>query len=119
MLKLNPVAQATTIALLPEMTDIERAAAEKMPVRDATREVAKHLQADLEAALQAAIEQYLGAPITDPEILRGRLTNVTVEGQEGETYCVDGVPVLWVGPVNMVREGDTIRGERQLQQLVA
>lgn len=118
-MKLNPVAAAVNgqIAVI-EWSAIERAAAEKLPLKEAHRTLAKKLTEDLDAALLVAVEAHLGEPLTDPEILRGRLTNVTVEGQEGETYCLDDVPLLWSGPVTVTREVDALRGERQLRQLV-
>lgn len=118
-MKLNPIATAVNgqIAVI-EFDAIQRAAAEKLPLKDAHRTLAKKLTEDLDAALLVAVEAHLGEPLTDPEILRGRLTNVTVEGEEGETYCLDGVPLLWAGPVSTTREGDTVRAERKLQQLV-
>lgn len=118
MLKLNPVALAAERAIqVVEFDAIQREAAMKIPIKEATREVARRLLADLDAALQLAVERYLGQPLTDPETLRGRLTNATYEGEEGETYCVDGVPVLWAGPASIVRDGDSVRGNRQLRQL--
>lgn len=118
-MKLNPIASAVNgqIAVI-EWDAIERAAAEKLPLKEAHRTLAKKLTEDLDAALHVAVEAYLGVPLTDPEVIRGRLTNGTVQGEEGETYCMDGVPVLWAGPVTVTREDDTVRAERQLRQLV-
>lgn len=118
-MKLNPIATAVTgqIAVI-EFDAIQRAAAEKLPLKQAHRELAKKLTEDLDAALNVAVEAFLGVPLTDPEVIRGRLTNVTIEGEPGETYCLDGVPLLWAGPVSTTREGDTVRAERQLRQLV-
>jgi formylmethanofuran dehydrogenase subunit B len=119
-MKLNPIAQASAIAMLPTMTDIERAAAEKMPIKDAMREIARNLVADLDAALQIAIDRFAGHPVTDVEEIRGRLTHVVIAGHEdeGTTYCVDGVPVLWAGPVSMERDGNMMHGERKIRQLI-
>lgn len=118
-MKLNPIATAVNgqIAVI-EYSAIERAAAEKLPLKEAHRTLAKKLTEDLDTALHLAVEAYLGVPLTDPQVVIGRLTNVTIEGQEGETYCMDGVPVLWAGPVTTTREDDTLRGERPLRQLV-
>lgn len=101
------------IELPADWERIAREAAEKIPLKDATRELMHKLTADLDAALLAAVERYLGHPLTDPEIVLGRLTNVTIEGEEGETYCMDGVPLLWAGPPVIERVGDTLKGDRK------
>ena len=47
--------------------------------------------------IEAAVRRYLGVEHVDKNLLLGRLTCVTQVGKAGETYCVDNVPVLWVG----------------------
>ena len=115
-MRFNPISAASK-SVIQEMTAIEREVAMKIPAKEAAREVGRRLQADLDAALQVAVERYLGHPITDPTILVGRLTHVSRQGKEGTTYHVDGVPVLWAGLASIVREADTVRGERQLRQI--
>lgn len=104
----------TKIQLPPELDEIARQAAEKMPLKAAHKELAAKLTADLDAALQAAVERYLGHPLTDPEIVVGRLTNARVQEDAGETYCMDGVPILWAGDIVIERVDDTLRAHRQL-----
>ena len=36
----------------------------------------------------------------------GRITCVTMQGQEGETYHIDGKPFLWVGPIKYEENRD-------------
>lgn len=103
---------------LPDNWDeIARAAAEKIPLKDAHRDLADKFTAALDAALQVAVEKYLGHPLTDPEIVVGRLSNVRIEGEDGETYCMDGVPILWAGDPVIERVENTLRGERKLLEL--
>ncbi len=99
-------------------TDIEREAMEALPLKQAMRSLLRQLEDELNAQLKAAIEAQLGHELTDPEILRGRLTNVTVEGEKGTTYCLDTVPLLWVGEAAITREGDTLTAKRDIRQLV-
>ena len=47
--------------------------------------------------IEEAVRRYLGVEHVDKSLLLGRLTCVTQVGKAGETYCVDNVPVLWVG----------------------
>lgn len=103
--------------LPPEWDKIAQAAAEKMPLKDAQRQLASKLTADLDAALQAAVERYLGHPLTDPQFIVGRLTNVRIEGETGETFCMDGVPILWAGDPVIERVENTLRGVRELLEL--
>lgn len=103
--------------LPPEWDAIALQAAEKLPLKDAHRQLAAKFTAELDGALQEAVERFLGHPLTDPEIVVGRLANVRFEGEEGETYCMDGVPILWAGDIAIERVEDTLRGHRQLIQL--
>lgn len=104
--------------LPPEWDRIALEAAEKIPLKDANRELAAKFTADLDAALQVAVERYLGHPLTDPEVVVGRLTNSTVQGEEGEIYCMDGTPILWAGDITIERVENTLRGSRKLEQLL-
>lgn len=47
--------------------------------------------------IEEAVRRYLGVEHVDKSALVGRLTCVTQVGKAGETYCMDNVPVLWVG----------------------
>lgn len=103
--------------LPPEWDKIALAAAEKIPLKDAHRQLAAKFTAELDAALQMAVERYLGHPLTDAEAIVGRLTNVRVQSEAGETYCMDGVPVLWAGDVVVDRVDNTLQGSRELVHL--
>ena len=102
-------------------------AAMRMPIKDAMKELGARLSLELDDNLRKAIERRLGEPLTDPAILEGRLT-VHPDGQDipeaerGETYALDLVPILWVGPVKLEREGDAsgyhMKGSRQLRHLI-
>jgi hypothetical protein len=101
-----------------------RAVIEGLPVQQALRELERQLDEELEAKLQQAIETQLGAPLVDPEILRGRLGHIdTAEGDEkgARTYVLDGVPILWVGVISRVisMEEDELTATRDIRLLVA
>lgn len=97
-----------------------REAALRMPIKDAMRELHGKLQADLDAALQLAVERRLGAPLTDPDALRGRLEVAGPDEEGADTYILDGVPLLWAGPIGLSRDGDAEMGAtRTLRHLWA
>ena len=120
MNKLNPIAAAaaTTVAATSLAEQI-REAALRLPIKHAMLELAVKLQQDLDAALHEAAERFLGHALADPEELRGRLEVTQTQGEEGETYRIDTVPILWAGPIGLSREGDEMRGGRVLKHLLA
>lgn len=121
MKKLNPIAAAAaqTIEVI-ELTAIEREAALKLPMKRAAREVGKALAADLDRELQVAVERFLGKPVTDPEAVRGRLAHAHVTGEpDAVIYCMDAVPILYVGPITTQLDGDDFKGSRVLRHLLA
>lgn len=92
-----------------------KAVMEKLPVKFATKEVLQQAQADVDGQLLAAVERYLGAPVTDPEQVEGRLRHADViGGDKGRTFYMDGVPILHIGPLQVYREGDTICGKHDV-----
>jgi hypothetical protein len=101
-----------------ELEEAARIAAERIPLKDALKKLTDQMDAELNRELQTAVERYLGAPVTDAELLRGRMVHVQIPGDEGLTYCVDSTPVLWVGPAAITREGDTMKASRSIQQLL-
>jgi hypothetical protein len=102
------------------LTAEEREVMERIPIKDAMRDLMAQLNAELEANLKTAIEAFTGEPLTDPEVLRGRLHHVARQGDEdaGLTYFMDGVAILWVGPAAIIRQGDVLTANRSIQQLV-
>lgn len=114
---ITPTQPGGYFELPPEWDKIAQAAAEKMPLKDAHRQLASKFTAELDTALQAAVERFLGHQLTDPEVVVGRLTNVRVQDEPGETYCMDGVPILWAGDVEVERVGNVLTGSRELVQL--
>lgn len=100
-------------------TAIEREAALKIPRKDAGRELARRLQAELDEHLAAAIGRALGVELTDPQAqLAGHAFEcVTVQAEEGDTYCLDGVPILWAGPVTTEDDGEQVRVHRAIRHL--
>jgi hypothetical protein len=111
---------ASNIFVPPTLSDLEREVMERLPLKLAMRSLLKQLNDELEERLLKAIEAYLGAKLTDPEILRGRLAHVEPAGdaEVGLTYMMDGTPILWVGPTAITREGDHVQARRDIQQLV-
>jgi hypothetical protein len=99
-----------------ELDAAMRQAALKMPIKDAMRECATVLQQQLDAQLLTAIERHMGEPLTEPERqVRGHLSAVDgvdadgaptqAEDERGTVYAMDGVPILWAGPVRLERQG--------------
>lgn len=118
MPKLNAISMAAGAVIEKAAREqANREAAYLMPIKDAMRTLADNLRHDLDAALEVAIERQLCHPIGDVEALRGRLEVITVEGEEGETYHLDGVPILWRGPVALERDGDEMRASQTLKHL--
>lgn len=123
--KLSAVGMAAALVKPPEpkplqvveFSDIEREVAERLPLKAARRQVEIKLQAELEAALQVAVERHLGHAVTQPSEIMGRLSHAERRG--GLMYFLDRTPVLWVGPVHWERKDDTVTGERLLQQIEA
>lgn len=138
MKKLNPVGLAAAMLAAPaaaaelkaqraareaELEAAARIAAERMPIKDAMKQIGEQLAADLDANLQDAVQRCLGVPMTDPEVVRGRLhcypdhPDKPAE-ERGETFVLDGIAILWAGPVRLEREGDTMKGVRSLRHLL-
>jgi hypothetical protein len=102
-----------------ELEEAARLALEKIPVKDAMTKLLAQLDTELNAALQVALERFLGEPVIDPERqVRGRLTHGQYEGDPGLTYFMGETPILWVGQAAITREGDFLRAERQIRQLL-
>lgn len=116
----NPIVAALRAAAAKEAEEerVFREAAEKLPVKDAMRRVLLRLESELNAELQEAVERFLGGPLAEPEQLRGRLMHAQLEGDEGLTYFVDRVPILWVAPSKIERDGNLLRVERPIRQLL-
>jgi hypothetical protein len=88
---------------------------ERLPLKDATKEVLQQAQADVDAQLLAAVERYLGGPVTDPAQVEGRLRHAdVVDGKRGRTFYMDGMPLLRIGPLQVYREGDIIHGKHDV-----
>jgi len=124
MLKLNPIGQAAAGAIEVIELDAAREVALRLPIKEAMRTLSTKLAADLDAALKTAIERFLGEPLLDLEILRGRLTLHpdgidTPKEDRGETYAMDGKAILWAGPVRVERDGDNMKASRGFKQFHA
>lgn len=85
----------------------------RLPRKHALRELAVKTRADLDAALQRAVEGRLGEPLTDPSILQGRLEVEAHNG--GDHYLLDGVAILWAGPVVLSEEEGQMHANRTLK----
>lgn len=57
------------------------------------------LARDLDSVVGAAILHRLGVESVALRELQGRLNRVTVQGQPGEIYTLDGLPFLYVKPL--------------------
>jgi hypothetical protein len=116
-----PADESSPVWLPPAANDAEREAALVLPRKQATRDLARALQADLDRELSTAVGRALGVELTDPrQQLEGHAFEcVTVEGEEGETYMMDGVPILWAGPITLDDDGDEMAMRRELRHLNA
>lgn len=121
-MKLNLLAAATRgILEKAEAEAAQRAmedeVAQRLPMKDALKKLTMQMDGELNAALQVAIERFLGGPVSDPEILRGRLTHANID--DGLVYAIDGTAVLWVAPAKVWRDEEVLRAERPIRQLLA
>lgn len=138
MKKLNPIGTAAAMLAAPaiaaelaaeraarevELEAAARIAAERMPIKDAAKQIGEQLARDLDANLQDAVQRLLRTPLADPQVLRGRLHCYpdrpdTPAEERGETYVLDGTPILWAGPVRLERDGMEMKGVRALRHLL-
>jgi hypothetical protein len=141
-MKQTKIALASGIVLTAmELDAAEREAALRMPMKDAMKDAAMVLAAKLDAALLQLLQLYYRAEgEIEPEeqatlelVMQitgcrpGRLTiHPSIELEQlpekpGEVYAIDGVPLLWVGPVEIQAEGDprdnTVRFHRSTATL--
>lgn len=66
-------------------------------VRDMLQEqLVMSVAASLDQTIGSALRKYTGEDFKDPAVFAGRLSKVKRVGTDGETYCLDGVPFLWV-----------------------
>ena len=108
---LTNLAAAASIAVV-ELDAAEREVALRLPRKQAMRDLARRLADEQDEHIEKAIRAYFeaqGMSLDDPEQLRGRLTvhqdqEADEHGARGDTYAMDGVPVVWIGPVKV--EGD-------------
>jgi hypothetical protein len=119
---LAPIAAGEILQLKDWQDEQVRQAALVIPRKQAMREIADALARQLEDQLRAAIECYLGGPVADPQVLAGRLEVVSdgedaLQAERGVTYGLDGVALLWLGPVQLVEEGGELRGHQQIRHL--
>lgn len=138
MKKLNPIGTAAAMLAAPavaaelkaqrdareaELDAAARIAAERMPIKDAMKQIGEQLARDLDANLQDAVQRLLRTPLADPQVLRGRLhcypdrPDKPAE-ERGETYVLDGIAILWAGPVQLERDGMEMKGVRSLRHLL-
>lgn len=110
-----------------------REAALVLPGKQAVREIAQNLAADLDEHLNAALRTALKLGPGDDTVqaIAGHAFEVVPDGafdetgafippeQRGETYVLDGEPLLWAGPVELSRtdEGEDVqvRGARKIR----
>lgn len=125
MRELSPVAKAAALASVDDTLKrmLERAAEkdrslDKVAVGIAFEELKALLAADLENALAEAIEKHLAIELTDPAVQLADHRLVAEFGEDGqETYLLDGVALLWAGPVTVARNGDEMAAHRTLKHL--
>ncbi|UZZ08977.1 hypothetical protein NDO41_16400 [Ectopseudomonas mendocina] len=67
--------------------------------------------------ISAAVKQHLGVDTLDLPALVGRLERKSVEGEPGEEFSVDGVPVIWIGDIQMVNVGSELQARFDYRNL--
>lgn len=120
--RLNPVGVAVAIGAAQASFDQQlREANLKMPIKDAMRDLARQMQAHLDAELQKAVQRFLGFEVTDPVQVKGHLTHVphmTGTDRQHTTYFMDGVPILRAGAQVLKRDGEAIHAYQPVTQLL-
>lgn len=108
------------IHLMPEVEEAVREAALKLPRKQAMRDLAAILQADLDRELTTAVGIAIGMELTDLDQLHGHtFERVTIEGEEGESFLLDGRRILWVGPVTVNDDGEQVTVDRPIRRIKA
>jgi hypothetical protein len=82
--------------------------------KPALRTLAERLQSELEAAVMAAIVSR-GHSVQTLADFKGRLFRIRKEGVKGETFTLDGKPLLWAGDVEIVHVGGVPQATRRIQ----
>lgn len=131
----SPAQPALIAGMTPEQLNAAvREAALVIPGKQAVREIANNLAADLDAHLDSAIRTALKlGPDADvvAAMEQGHTWELVPDGafddagafipmdERGETYVLDGEPLLWAGPVELTRtdNGDDVqvRGQRKIR----
>ncbi len=70
--------------------------------------LAHDLAHDFDDTLRAAITRHMGTEAWTLDSLRGRLSAVTVAGIDGETFCLDGHPLVRFFPTKIEFLGTTM-----------
>lgn len=73
--------------------------------------LASAMAREKDGLISAAVKRHLGVDTLDLPALVGRLERKTIEGEPGEEFCVDGVPVIWIGDIQMVRCGHELQAK--------
>lgn len=75
---------------------------------------------EFDRVIERALDAHIGRGEWHVENLRGRLTRVSVRGQDFETYCCDGVPLVRVWPLELVwsPDGRTVSTTRRYSYLI-
>jgi hypothetical protein len=109
------------IHLLPEVQDAVREANLVIPRKNARRDLARILASDLERELGIALGLALGAELTDPaaQLAGHTFELVTIEGEEGESYLLDGRRIMWVGPVTTKDDGEQVTVHQPIRRITA
>jgi len=84
-------------------------------LNEATRTICSRMARELDANIVKALERH-GFP-TIPEELKGRLTRAMIRGDVVETYCVDGVPIMRVWPIETTWAGHVVTASQKVLHL--
>lgn len=79
--------------------------------------MADNIAGQKERLIEDAMKKHFGVDALDIDALAGRLELVTIEGVEGEWYQVDGIPILWIGPNRLERDGSVMTANFNYAQM--
>lgn len=82
---------------------------------DAIQAAAEHLARRYDDVIERALTQALGREDWTPEEIAPRVHLTASPG--GDTFTLDGVPLVWIGPLKLQQKGGHIMAEREWRML--
>lgn len=93
------------------------------PHQAALEQLGTRLAAELDDAIIEALARHLKRPIRGSAELQELASLLQQKAdpahpEAGETYAIDGVEILWAGPIHVEQEGTKLRAGREIRQLI-